>query len=59
MPMFMATVTGKPMMIPWPTYDREGVNHHIHFAARLTPNGALRISNTGIANVTGYKKLKS
>jgi hypothetical protein len=60
----MEIVTGKPMMIPCPTYEREGVNlriqlqnpftalstdHHIQFAARLVPKGKLRMSKRGIA----------
>lgn len=56
MPTFIETVTGKPMMMPWPIYDSDGVKYHIQWAARLVPNGALRMSNIGRAKRTGNRK---
>lgn len=48
MPMFMLSAMGKPMMIPWPTYERLGLKDHSHSRARWVPK-------SGIAKSTGKK----
>ena len=42
----MLSVVGKPMMMPWPMYDRLGVKVHSQLDARYVPNN-------GIENTTG------
>ena len=44
----MLSVVGKPMMMPWPMYERLGVNHQDHWEARYVPK-------SGIVNTTGKK----
>ena len=44
----MLSVVGKPMMMPWPMYDRLGVKVHSQLDARYIPNN-------GIENTTGKK----
>ncbi len=49
---FMLRVVGKPMMMPWPMYDKLGVKVHIHCVARYVPN-------SGTVNTTGKKYASS
>lgn len=49
---FMLSVVGKPIIMPWPIYDRLGVNVHIHSVARYVPNN-------GIVNTAGKKYASS